>query len=719
MAAGFDKHGEAIDGLFDLGFGYVEIGSITPEPQPGNPQPRLFRLPSTQSVINRYGFNSEGHLAVLERLRARIHAYVTKNALLLPSATFPAPTISADPDPDPVEAILSNSSDTKVIESLGIPKSLKAGKILAINLGKNKVSAPESVDDFVNGVHTLGPYADILVVNVSSPNTPGLRSLQRRGMIQELLGEVIKARDSLSSNEKPVVLLKIAPDLSRQEVADIGIAAKETGVDGIIVSNTTISRPPTAGHGEWIAVVMTSLRVAELVSESVTFYLRSLGDDYPDPAINEVGGLSGPPLKPLALGTLQTLYALTGGSIPLIGCGGISTGADAIDYARAGASFVQLYTALGYQGVGLPRMIKDEIVAELKKENKTWKDLVGTGVDLASIQRLGREHNPANLLSLEEEGSDGLSKLKQEIEDVLSGKISDFTPIKSTEEQPQQTIPAWNEAPSPAVYTQSTVPTATVSSTSQAESGMTSSSEPQIIIVDKVPEYTPAQPMSKEEMAAKYEEAKRRAAEIAKDVKEAGSATKDAFSEVGRQIGQESRAVGHEVEEAAKTTRDNFQEIGSDIKDDTKVAAKEFDRAYGEDIKAAAKQTGEAYRELGHEIKEESKVVGEELRKAAARAGEAFRDLGREVSKESQEAGDIVRDAASQTADNFSTIGKEIKQDSKEATEGFATEARKEVNRIVEGGPTGEPDRSGGGIWSLGSTIGMRGKVSSESKRLV
>jgi len=386
-------------------------------------------------------------------------------------------------------------------------------------------------------------------------------------------------------------------------------------------------------------------------------------------------------------------------------------------------------------------------VDQLKKENKTWKDLVGTGVDLASIQRLGREHNPANLLALEEEGSDSIGKLKQEIEDVLSGKISDFT-HNPTVDKSSVTIPAWNEAPSPAVFTKSTVPSGTVAATTDAESGMTSSAEPQIIIIDEVPKYTPAEPMSKEEMAAKYNEAKQKAAKFGENVKEAGERTADAFGalgkeigresrevadvvgeaghttgqafkELGKEVGQESKVVGREFEEAAKTTGHNFRELGSEAKQDSKEAAPEFDRAYGDDIRGAAKETGEAYKALGREIVDESRSVGEELRKAAHRAGEAFKDLGRDASQEAKEAGDVTKAAASDAADNFAALGRDNKKDSQYATDGFATEARKEVHRIVERGPSGEPDRSGGGIWSLGSTIGMRGKVGSESKRLV
>ncbi|CAG8676286.1 2884_t:CDS:2 [Dentiscutata heterogama] len=328
LAAGFDKHGEAIDSLFDLGFGYVEIGSVTPEPQPGNPQPRMFRLHDDKAVINRYGFNSVGHKGVELRLRDRLRRYLYHSAKLHPKIT--ASLLASSPD------------GASLSDALGINRSLKDDKLLGINLGKNKSSDPESVDDYVKGVKSLGPYADVLVVNVSSPNTPGLRGLQRKDIFEKLLNEVIIARNSLSGPH-PALLVKIAPDLSDDELDDIADAAMKSGVDGIIVSNTTISRPNS------------------LYSDS------SL--------VSETGGLSGPPVKPLALRALRKIYQRTNGELTLVGCGGISDAKDALEYARAGATLVQLYTSLAYDGVGKAREIKDGILSELK--DKKWTDVVG------------------------------------------------------------------------------------------------------------------------------------------------------------------------------------------------------------------------------------------------------------------------------------------------------------------------------------------------------
>ncbi|KAG0377378.1 Dihydroorotate dehydrogenase (quinone), mitochondrial [Mortierella sp. AD032] len=329
MAAGFDKHAEAIDGLFDLGFGYVEIGSVTPEPQPGNPQPRMFRLPEDKCVINRYGFNSEGHKVVEARLRQRIKRFLYKHAR---------------EDKDQTQDKLNNtqSSAESLVDHLSTNRSLRDDRILAVNLGKNKASTPESVDDYVIGVERLGPYADVLVVNVSSPNTPGLRSLQRKGMLEDLLRQVIQARDRLQSSYKPPLLVKIAPDLSDEELEDVSQAALATKVDGIIISNTTIARPSSL-----------------------------LNKDN----VKEVGGLSGPIVKPLALRALRAVYKHTEGKIPLVGCGGISTGQDALDFARAGASMVQLYSSMAYEGPGIAREVKDGIVKGLN--GRKWMDIVG------------------------------------------------------------------------------------------------------------------------------------------------------------------------------------------------------------------------------------------------------------------------------------------------------------------------------------------------------
>ena len=194
-------------GLFNLGFGWVEIGSVTPRPQPGNARPRVFHLSEDDAVINRYGFPSKGATSVLTRLQARYIA-----------CAVPSP---------------SNAS-------------LRPSKILSVNLGKNKSSPPDSITDFLAGVRTFGPLADVLVVNVSSPNTPGLRNLQSRGMLIELLSAVKRERDALDIERTlPKLLVKIAPDLSKDELKDVAEAVRETGVDGVIVSNTTIQRPPT------------------------------------------------------------------------------------------------------------------------------------------------------------------------------------------------------------------------------------------------------------------------------------------------------------------------------------------------------------------------------------------------------------------------------------------------------------------------------------------
>ncbi|EJD52885.1 hypothetical protein AURDEDRAFT_80968 [Auricularia subglabra TFB-10046 SS5] len=299
LAAGFDKDGEAIDGLFNLGFSWVEVGSVTPEPQAGNPQPRVFHLSSDGAIINRYGFPSKGHAALLARLRARRHGH-------------------------------------------------DDGQVLAINLGKNKSSPADSPDDYVEGVRKFAPWADVLVVNVSSPNTPGLRNLQKREALEKLLGSVVAARDATET--KPRLVLKIAPDLSESDLVDVAIAVKSCGVDGVIVSNTTIQRPRNLSSGNK----------------------------------TETGGLSGSPLLPLSLTALRILRTHLPPSIPLIGCGGISSGADALAFAQSGASAVQLYTAFAYDGPGAPRRIKDELAELLRREGKTWQQVVDQSVDLLS-----------------------------------------------------------------------------------------------------------------------------------------------------------------------------------------------------------------------------------------------------------------------------------------------------------------------------------------------
>ncbi|CCE79870.1 Piso0_002962 [Millerozyma farinosa CBS 7064] len=314
MAAGLDKDGDAMDALFDMGFSYVEVGSITPEPQDGNPKPRFFRLPYDDAVINRYGFNSSGHFLVLAKLKQRFEKFLNRHYGELPSSN-----------------------------------SFRDGKLLAINLGKNKYG--DEVQDYVNGIRRMHSYADVLVVNVSSPNTPGLRDLQHESKLTSLLSTIVEERNKCGKNilgKLPPVLVKVAPDLEEVGLASVATSAKTAKVDGIIVSNTTIQRPSTL-----------KTKNPALVSQQ--------------------GGLSGKPLKPLSLKALRTLYKYTKDSnLVLVGCGGISSGKDVLEFGKAGATFVQLYTSFAYKGPGLPAKIRDELSQELAKESKTWMEIVGT-----------------------------------------------------------------------------------------------------------------------------------------------------------------------------------------------------------------------------------------------------------------------------------------------------------------------------------------------------
>lgn len=322
LAAGLDKQAEAIDGLFNLGFAYVEIGTVTPAAQPGNDKPRYFRLPEDKSVINRYGFNSDGHAAVASRLRNRIRNYL----------------FHSQPTDTAAQQLASNTPGKTPTDALSLPRSLRPGKVLAINLGKNKNG--DEVEDYVKGVETFGRFADVLVINVSSPNTPGLRALQHGDQLRNLLSAVVKQRNSTSPGVP--VCVKIAPDLTSDEIKSIAAAIKETKVDGCIISNTTITRPA-----------------------SLT----------PSKTITEAGGLSGPPLKPLTMAAIKTMRREVGKHCVLIACGGVTTGKDVLDYGLAGASFVQGYTAFGYDGPRYPRRLKDELLVELG--GRRWKDIVG------------------------------------------------------------------------------------------------------------------------------------------------------------------------------------------------------------------------------------------------------------------------------------------------------------------------------------------------------
>ncbi len=279
LAAGFDKDAVAVGPLLDLGFGFVEVGTLTPRPQPGNPRPRIFRLPADGAVINRLGFNNEGAAAA----RARLEAW------------------------------------------------RRPGAVVGVNIGKNRDSA-DAAADYAEAARLLGPLADYLVVNVSSPNTPGLRALQGRTELEALIERV---RAALAGHSPvPPLVLKIAPDLEDEDLDDIAAVALERGLDGIIATNTTIDRPE-------------GLRSAHR---------------------GEAGGLSGRPLFAPATRVLSDLYRRTGGRIPLVGVGGVASGADAYAKIRAGASLVQMYTALIYQGPGLVRRIKTDLAALLRRD---------------------------------------------------------------------------------------------------------------------------------------------------------------------------------------------------------------------------------------------------------------------------------------------------------------------------------------------------------------
>ncbi len=288
IAAGFDKDARVPDALLRLGFGFVEVGTVTPRPQPGNPKPRLFRLDADQAVINRLGFNSGGLASLVARLAAR--------------------------------------------ERRGI---------VGVNLGKNRDST-DATADYVAGLRRVGGLADYITINISSPNTPGLRDLQMRATLDALLRTLLAVRAETGADVP--LLLKIAPDLTALERADIAAVALAAGIDGMIVANTTVARPPD---------------------------LRSA-------AASEAGGLSGRPLFAPSTALLADMYRLTGGHIPLIGVGGIAGAEDAYAKIRAGASLIQLYTALVFAGPSLIGDIKHGLAALLRRDGcATIADAVG------------------------------------------------------------------------------------------------------------------------------------------------------------------------------------------------------------------------------------------------------------------------------------------------------------------------------------------------------
>jgi dihydroorotate dehydrogenase len=285
LAAGFDKDAEAPRQLLGLGFGFVEVGTVTPRPQSGNPKPRLFRLVEDRAVINRMGFNNSGQPSAFARLE----------------------------------------------------ESSRWHGVVGVNIGANKDST-DRIADYVSGVRAMASVTEYLTINISSPNTPGLRSLQDEGALDELLAAVQAA-----SVRKPI-FLKVAPDVGEGDAERIVRTALDHKIDAIIVSNTTVTRPP-----------LKSRYAAE------------------------TGGLSGQPLKPLALEALRKFRRASGGEIPLIGVGGIANADDAWERIRAGASLIQLYSAMVYEGPGIARRIARDLARRLKREGlSTINELIGT-----------------------------------------------------------------------------------------------------------------------------------------------------------------------------------------------------------------------------------------------------------------------------------------------------------------------------------------------------
>lgn len=294
LAAGYDKNAEAVGPLTRAGFGFVELGAATPRAQPGNPRPRLFRLPQDRAVINRFGFNNDGAETIAARLAAARRA---------------------------------------------------AGVPVGLNLGANKDSA-DRAGDFARVLAVCGPHVDFATVNVSSPNTEGLRALQAQAALRDILTRVHEARDRLP--RRVPVFLKIAPDLDAEALAAIAELAVEMRLDAIIATNTTLSRDGL--HG---------------------------------PHATETGGLSGAPLFERSTRVLARLAKLTGGKIPLVGVGGIGSGRDAFQKILAGATAVQLYTALVWQGLSLvPQVLRDLDRLLAEAGHGSVAEAVGTGRDV-------------------------------------------------------------------------------------------------------------------------------------------------------------------------------------------------------------------------------------------------------------------------------------------------------------------------------------------------
>ena len=297
LAAGFDKNAEVISSMFSLGFGFIEVGTITPLPQNGNPKPRVFRLEEDKGIINSLGFNNKGILKA------------KKNLIKLKSS--------------------SNKN-----------------RIVGVNLGINKNST-DSINDYLFGIESFCNLANYITINISSPNTVGLRDLQLRGKIENLIKQVVLKREKIDSLTKIPIFIKISPDLNDDQLRDIALISLANNIDGLIITNTTINRPNN------------------LLSKNKNFK----------------GGLSGKPLFQASNKILKKMYNLTNGQIILIGVGGISSGSDCYEKIKSGASLIQLYSALTFSGPSLISKIKKELVDLIKTDGyKNISDLIGKSV---------------------------------------------------------------------------------------------------------------------------------------------------------------------------------------------------------------------------------------------------------------------------------------------------------------------------------------------------
>ena len=297
LAAGFDKNAEVISSMFSLGFGFIEVGTITPLPQNGNPKPRVFRLEEDKGIINSLGFNNKGILKAKKNL------------------------------------IKFKSSSNK-------------NRIVGVNLGINKNST-DSINDYLFGIESFCNLANYITINISSPNTVGLRDLQLRGKIENLIKQVVLKRENIDSLTKIPIFIKISPDLNDDQLRDIALISLANNIDGLIITNTTINRPNN------------------LLSKNKNFK----------------GGLSGKPLFQASNKILKKMYNLTNGQIILIGVGGISSGSDCYEKIKSGASLIQLYSALTFSGPSLISKIKKELVDLIKTDGyKNISDLIGKSV---------------------------------------------------------------------------------------------------------------------------------------------------------------------------------------------------------------------------------------------------------------------------------------------------------------------------------------------------